>query len=1431
MSPQRVGRMQAGRLLLLLRLVCVLKDASGSDSYELICNSDTPLGQEATRMVYARFPITDACSFCDDRVDLARSDQTKGLNARVPMKARVDQRAFSFSKIDYYAEYTFTVNPMLSTFDSMDGVRMIWTAIVLDEPYKDCTGVFPSDSDGAATASRTVCAGDDLWMFAMPGTLLGSTRLTLNLETLFLNGVQALTPELTLAKTLGSGATSVLRSTNGPSGLQWGISVPGCVIPQVVVRVEWVQTTGQVSGDSIPWAKWSARSEVDCWTRVLRVVRVNIPTMYSHDAMLCVHSNAATMNALRKYMQTYNRDQTRSMLTKSLHWAQSVRPTGPKVLYSEAMANRLLDCASPESSLIGGSWLGFTSGTRGTNAASPGKAGTPGACVPCTANANQETLRQDNRQSVPCNRTTDTGTDCCSVCRTGFMEINDACVPRCRPGTYYASATTVCVTCAVGLYSGGNAETACAQCSVLGYSNAYVDVRRGGCVTCGAKASAVATTTERTGYCKPCPTGKFVRPMTSQCVDCTMPLGYYLPAGGTECVACPPGTYMSTPGDTECSTCASNTYSSASSATACLACGNGRRHASNYTTCVACPALNTTRLRFAEYFEPGCRLRCNPSVSYLLTNPLVPGGCGDCNTVTVPIGRYRKTNAPCTESSPCTNKPSPNAVYTSASPTVGVSDCAFKCNAGYAGSNCAACTRDSTFNVMRHVWVDGCTYTCRPGLFVDHGATPSCTTPCIDLRKEYDDGRVYKHAHDYTAKVPRPYYRRGVCGSSERVVGSTLPALRLAKYVYNMSSADAALLGAGAFCGDSFLNVNEACDDGNRASNDGCSATCTIETNRYWDCDLVGEACAPNCGWPDRVLRANNVVLPVCNGDCNCSGWRYSELQGLPLAEFGGWIAKHFVSCSCGYNAKRALSTYDECTAANQGCRPCGARQYHHDLYGRCVHCGSACAKGFKASGPNDQDTCGPTVATSQLLEMTDPVKAQSFIGCVPCTAPFWSDTGTSPEVKGRRTVWVENQTCVYACRRASNLLPDAFTDTYCNKPVDNVTGACVNGGQCQLCYDTYLGLKDGGPVTKGHYLRGCIDGVGYAWTPCDARVLPVNAKWSSNAEGINAATGCKWTCNDCPNYQLYKEMQCLPCKLNLNTCPVGFVRKQCCPNSGLGRWMCVPCDAPLPSALQMWTSSDADGFLKCHTTCTPGIGFSVFGNGTCSACTPVVCRWGEQRVPCAARSDARCEECAPLPEHEEFMAPGDCATRCVAGYYRIKGSAVCFSCNLSCSPGQRPSSTCESPTERGEPPACVDCAQKLEANMKFVTECDTACVSSSYMRNPNASEGGCVLCDLGRCAVGEKGECVTTETAGTSTTTLVCTPCGAAPYGARYAVAGSCTILACVAGFEATYNGGCQKADGETPATPTSTTPAPVAVAAGGRLPVNRPMRSLRHS
>lgn len=59
-------------------------------------------------------------------------------------------------------------------------------------------------------------------------------------------------------------------------------------------------------------------------------------------------------------------------------------------------------------------------------------------------------------------------------------------------------------------------------------------------------------------------------------------------------------------------------------------------------------------------------------------------------------------------------------------------------------------------------------------------------------------------------------------------------------------------------CGDGRLGGKETCDDGNTTSGDGCSPVCQVETG--WDCLQAGVPCTPHCG--DAILTGDERCDP-----------------------------------------------------------------------------------------------------------------------------------------------------------------------------------------------------------------------------------------------------------------------------------------------------------------------------------------------------------------------------------------------------------------------------------------------------------------------------------------------------------------------------------------------------------------------------------------
>jgi cysteine-rich repeat protein len=70
-----------------------------------------------------------------------------------------------------------------------------------------------------------------------------------------------------------------------------------------------------------------------------------------------------------------------------------------------------------------------------------------------------------------------------------------------------------------------------------------------------------------------------------------------------------------------------------------------------------------------------------------------------------------------------------------------------------------------------------------------------------------------------------------------------------------------------AACGNGALEPGEACDDGNDASNDGCSASCAVELG--WTCAFTPSVCSPTCG--DGSLRGGEACDGTNLGGQSCT--------------------------------------------------------------------------------------------------------------------------------------------------------------------------------------------------------------------------------------------------------------------------------------------------------------------------------------------------------------------------------------------------------------------------------------------------------------------------------------------------------------------------------------------------------------------------------
>jgi fibro-slime domain-containing protein len=92
-------------------------------------------------------------------------------------------------------------------------------------------------------------------------------------------------------------------------------------------------------------------------------------------------------------------------------------------------------------------------------------------------------------------------------------------------------------------------------------------------------------------------------------------------------------------------------------------------------------------------------------------------------------------------------------------------------------------------------------------------------------------------------------------------------------------------------CGNGKKEGAEACDDGDKDPNDGCSATCTVETG--YECLTEGAACMPVCGdgtiiAPEKCDDKNLVSGDGCSSGCALeAGWE-CKTAGQPCTTVCG---------------------------------------------------------------------------------------------------------------------------------------------------------------------------------------------------------------------------------------------------------------------------------------------------------------------------------------------------------------------------------------------------------------------------------------------------------------------------------------------------------------------------------------------------------------
>jgi cysteine-rich repeat protein len=1416
-----INNMCGGRCLFWLALLVV--SLVDSEDEVLICNGDSYLHREFIKEMYKLYPIEPLQPECgSDKEGLEKEYRTlmgfctvlADWTCKNPLNKRRDERLARCYKTEVRRldkEMDLNLRIPLSNFklptDAYDGFYVnistrpgATNEFVIKNSKSVTWRYFSLDKN---SMFQEICSGENSvncnsTIINLPEAFY-THPMQVGSNTFLSSGEVSMYPDVAYSDALQMQAkrSSGRLAKVYPilSKTRWGFVTNGCTAPYFKVKVKWTQIfTDPIKGYSVEpgtgivlgrrlmsfdegYGKYDhyynnqtskrrrllatspLRKTYACWKRQIVIEEVFDSGI---DNMRC--KLPFTTNQIRRKLATGKSAITVSENFYSDTWG--VNNNGAFIVpFPHEYLLNIVECIRD-----GKVWKGFSETS-------------PGNCAAC---ATQILSAKNNLISRVCNMSNpDEATkECCFSCKPKYMPSGDVyppvCVASCKPGqTFYPYQK--CKACPVGTYSEGGLGS-CKPCHELGYINARI-IAGFGCQSCGLRAYASET------QCIACGLGEFVPPpLGFTCTRCTEK-GHYLPESGlaTACTACDYGTYMDRNGIT-CSQCPQDTYNSDLASTSCKTCPTGTLSIPNRSTCVACPALDISRLPFAQYFEPGCRLQCNPTTSYVKTNPKSVGGCGRCEDVELPIGFYSEIMA-CSVGVRCTNGPL-NSYYTSSAKYPSV-QCGWQCIAGHnlIGGECVACVYDAnTFNPEKHEHTMGCSYQCKQYLYRE--ATLSCNQPCKDLIQEHGNNLIFGRVRDYSYSVTtRPNYILGVCGSEETVPRSDIPFMRLGRWAY-LSPLPATTIAA---CGNLLLNVGEECDDGNTKSWDGCSSQCKIETGDYWDCDLIGAGCLPNCGWmvsniEDWGISLEGYVLPPCSGGiCNCANLLYYDVVRLPVGQRGIWMSNNLSPCGCGGNVLRTVP-YSECTTLNKGCRLCSASQYHDDLLGMCVSCGSACSIGYTKKG---QDViCGPTISTSYIDTSLSLTEKEELIGCKMCPDPTGLDLRF---IQDDESIL---RKCRFICYKDTTGESRSL-DTYCSVQTNTsleadgeCTGQCI---KCSVSLDDLLLIA--GNTRVGYYPKGCNDVVGYVWAPCDSDSKPRGSSFSTPSLISGARTGCAWVCND--GYVLSKGacVKCFQDSLATLPCISGEQTVGC----GAGKLACVPCDGPRPFPLQVWVSSPPF-YSSCTADCEVGISWGLGEGGGCEECSSyTMCELGELYVPCTTRSDSSCVSCSEgLSENSEYIAGGSCLTRCKSGYFMPSSAFSNSQCEVcvpleSCKPenGVRPSSTCIEPDDRNNRPSCESCNSNAAIFLQvgeawsFVSPCVAVCVYGSVRRYSNNT---CVPCSPSMCEKGQYGACNRPDIF----TELTCTPCGAPASNSEYIIEGDC-VQSCKDGYIEDESGICR--------------------------------------
>jgi cysteine-rich repeat protein/probable HAF family extracellular repeat protein len=297
-----------------------------------------------------------------------------------------------------------------------------------------------------------------------------------------------------------------------------------------------------------------------------------------------------------------------------------------------------------------------------------------------------------------------------------------------------------------------------------------------------------------------------------------------------------------------------------------------------------------------------------------------------------------------------------------------------------------------------------------------------------------------------------------------------------------------------AVCGNSVVEDEEACDDGDLDSSDGCSATCALEPG--WDCDAEQPtACVEHCGDGERV--GNEAEAGGCDDGNTTAGDGCGAKCGVE-ASYVCTGAPSTCAKTCGDGKVDPGETCDDAnTNANDGCVSCaigsgwncsGTPTTCTDI-NECMTSNGGCDANATCANTTGSRTCtckagwsGSGTTCTDVNECTTSnggcdtnATCANTAGSRTCTCKAgWSGNGTTctdiNECATSNGGCDANATCTNTAGSRTCACKAGFSGngTTCTNVNDCASTPCQNGGSCVdgvnaytcTCTNRYTGAK-----------------------------------------------------------------------------------------------------------------------------------------------------------------------------------------------------------------------------------------------------------------------------------------------------------------------------------------------------------------------------------